>query len=262
MMRALWTAATGMEAQQLQIDVISNNLANVNTNGYKRARADFQDLLYQTRKAPGASLANGSNAPSGIQLGQGVRTVAVQKIFVTGDLQQTQSELDVAVEGDGFFQITRPSGELAYTRSGAFKKNAEGTLVTGDGYVVEPEIQIPQEALTVTIGSDGTISVTTPDQTESQEIGTIQLAKFVNPSGLKSIGRNLMTPTSASGEAITGVPGEEGFGTLAQGYLEKSNVNLVEEMVGMIVAQRAYEVSSKVITTADQMLQASTRIAG
>jgi flagellar basal-body rod protein FlgG len=249
-----------MEAQQLQIDVISNNLANVNTNGYKRARADFQDLLYQTKRAPGGMSAAGNTVPTGIQLGQGVRPVAVQKIFVTGDLQQTQNELDVSIEGEGFFQIMRPNGELAYTRCGAFKRNAEGSIVTSDGFALEPEIQVPQEALTVTIGTDGTVSITTADSVDSEEIGTIQLVKFINPAGLKSIGRNLMTPTSASGEPISGVPGEEGFGTLAQGYLEKSNVNLVEEMVGMIVAQRAYEVSSKVISTADQMLQASTRV--
>ncbi len=260
MMRALWTAATGMEAQQLQIDVISNNLANVNTNGYKRARADFQDLLYQTKRAPGGMSASGNTVPTGIQLGQGVRPVAVQKIFVTGDLQQTQNELDVSIEGEGFFQIMRPNGGMAYTRCGAFKRNADGSIVTSDGFALEPEIQIPQEALTVTIGTDGTVSITTADSVDAEEIGTLQLVKFINPAGLKSIGRNLMTPTSASGEPISGVPGEEGFGTLAQGYLEKSNVNLVEEMVGMIVAQRAYEVSSKVISTADQMLQAATRV--
>ena len=260
MMRALWTAASGMEAQQLQIDVISNNLANVNTNGFKRGRVDFQDLLYHTLRAPGSSSSSGKELPTGIQIGAGVRTASVAKIFVTGDLQQTQSQLDVAIEGEGFFVTTRPNGELAYTRSGAFKTNSEGLLVSTDGYTIEPEIQIPPDALTVTIAADGTVSVTLPDQTEASEVGTITLAKFINPAGLKAIGRNLLTPTSASGEPITGVPGEEGFGTLAQGFLEKSNVNLVEEMVGMIVAQRAYEISSKVITTADQMLQASARM--
>ena len=260
MMRALWTAATGMQAQQMNIDVISNNLANVNTTGYKRARADFQDLLYQTLRAPGSSSASGQTLPTGIQLGQGVRPVSVQKMFVTGDLQQTANELDMAIEGDGFFQIQRPNGDEAYTRSGAFKKNAEGMIVNAEGCLLQPEIQIPQDALTVTIGTDGTVSVTTPDQVEAQEVGTIQLVKFINPSGMKAIGRNLLVASSASGDPITGVPGEEGFGTLAQGFLEKSNVNLVEEMVGMIVAQRAYEISSKVITTADQMLQASNRM--
>jgi flagellar basal-body rod protein FlgG len=259
MMRALWTAATGMEAQQLQIDVISNNLANVNTTGFKRGRADFQDLLYQTLQAPGSSGSSGKELPTGIQLGQGVRPVSVQKIFTTGDMQQTQNELDVAIEGDGFFQITRPSGEVAYTRAGAFKKNSEGDLVTSNGYSLEPQIQIPIEAQTVTIGTDGTVSITIAGQVEADEIGTLQLVRFINPAGLKAIGRNMLVPTTASGEPITGVPGEDGFGTLAQGFLEKSNVNLVEEMVGMIVAQRAYEISSKVITTADQMLQSSTR---
>lgn len=260
MMRALWTAATGMEAQTLQIDIISNNLANVNTTGYKRSRADFQDLLYQTMKAPGGSVAAGQEAPTGIQIGMGVRPVSVQKIYAPGDLQQTMNELDIAIEGEGFFQVTRPNGDIAYTRSGGLKKNSEGTLVNEEGFTLEPEIQIPEEALSITIGADGTVSITTPDQTEAQEIGTIQIVKFINPAGLEALGHNLLRPSSASGDPITGVPGEEGFGSLAQGFLEKSNVNIVEEMVAMIIAQRAYEVSSKVITTADEMLQASARL--
>ncbi|HPQ69967.1 MAG TPA: flagellar basal-body rod protein FlgG [bacterium] len=261
MMRALWTASTGMGAQQLKIDVISNNLANVNTIGFKRSRADFQDLLYQTMRAPGTPNATGQPSPGGIQLGLGVRTSQIQAIFQAGDLQQTQNELDVAIEGDGFFQVQLPNGELAYTRAGNFRRNADGAIVTPDGYLVQPEVSIPSDATSITIGQDGTVSVIRPGQTEEEEIGTVQLARFTNPSGLRSMGRNLLYPTSSSGDATLGTAGDEGFGTLAQGFIEMSNVNLVEEMVNMIVGQRAYEISSKVITTADAMLQAAGAVA-
>ena len=255
MLRTLWIAASGMQAQALNIDVISNNLANVNTSGFKRSRADFQDLLYQTLRPAGASSSAGTEVPTGIQLGQGTRPVATQKIFLQGDYQQTQNELDMAIEGDGFFQILQPNGEIAYTRAGAFKLDSEGRIVTSDGFFMEPEISIPTDSLAVSIGTDGTISVLQAGENEPVEVGTIQLARFANPSGLKSIGRNLYLPTSASGDEITGTAGEEGLGTISQGYLEMSNVSVVDEMVNMIVAQRAYEINSKAIQTADEILQ-------
>ncbi len=260
MIRALWIAATGMEAQNLNVDVISNNLANVNTVGFKRARADFQDLMYQTLTAPGTASTVQTTVPTGIELGQGVRPVAVQKIFSQGDYKQTNNPLDLAIEGDGFFQILLPNGDLAYTRSGAFKLNRDGQIVTSDGYPLQPEITIPENAESITIGSDGTVSVTLPGQTEASQIGQIQLVKFINPAGLRSIGRNLYMPTDSSGDPIIGNPGEEGFGTIAQGYLEMSNVSVVEEMVNMIIAQRAYEVNAKAIQTADEMLQMANNV--
>ncbi|MDY6986658.1 MAG: flagellar basal-body rod protein FlgG [Thermodesulfobacteriota bacterium] len=255
MLRTLWIAASGMQAQKLNIDVISNNLANVNTTGFKRSRADFQDVLYETLRPAGASSSAGTEVPTGIQLGQGTRPVATQKIFLQGDYHQTENQLDMAIEGDGFFQILEPNGEVAYTRAGAFKLDSEGRIVTSDGFLMEPEISIPTDSLMVSIGTDGTVSVLQPGQTEPVELGTIQLAKFANPAGLSSIGRNLYLPTSASGEEITGTAGEDGFGTIAQGYLEMSNVSVVDEMVNMIAAQRAYEINSKAIQTADELLQ-------
>jgi flagellar basal-body rod protein FlgG len=237
-------------------------LANVNTTGFKRSRADFQDLLYQTMRAPGTNNAAGQASPGGLQLGLGVRTAQIEQIFLPGDLQQTQNELDVAIEGEGYFQVREPNGDTAYTRAGNFRRNADGGLVTVDGYLVQPEITIPADATNVTIAADGTVSVVRPGQTTAEEIGTLQLARFPNPAGLRAIGRNLEMPTDSSGDATTGTPGEDGLGTLAQGFIEMSNVNLVEEMVNMIVGQRAYEVNSKVISTADQMLQTATRVAG
>ena len=260
MIRALWTAASGMEAQQLNIDVISNNLANVNTAGFKRSRADFQDLLYQTLKPAGTQSSSTTENPTGEQLGLGVRPVAVQKIFLQGDYQQTQNDLDVAIEGDGFFQVTQPNGEVAYTRAGSFKRDSEGKIVTSDGYVIDPEIAIPADATNINIGSDGTVSVLQAGQIAANTVGTIQIAKFVNPAGLNSIGRSLYLPTAASGDATVGSPGKDGFGTLAQGYLEMSNVSVVEEMVNMIIAQRAYEVNSKAIQAADEMLALANNI--
>jgi len=260
MLRSLWIAASGMEAQSLNIDVISNNLANVNTAGFKRSRADFQDLLYQNLRLAGAASAAGNEIPTGIQLGQGTRPVAVQKLFIQGDYQHTQNELDMAIEGDGFFQILQPNGETAYTRAGSFKLDSEGRVVTSDGFVIEPEISVPTDSIAISIGTDGTMSVLQAGETESTEIGTIELARFINPSGLQSIGRNLYVPTLASGDEITGTAGEDGFGTLTQGYLEMSNVSVVEEMVNMIVAQRAYEINSKAIQTADEMLQMANNV--
>ncbi len=255
MLRTLWIAASGMQAQTLNIDVISNNLANVNTTGFKRSRADFQDLLYQTLRPAGAASSEGTEVPTGIQLGQGTRPVATQKIFLQGDYQQTQNELDLAIEGDGFFQILQPNGEVAYTRAGAFKLDSEGRIVTSDGFFMEPEISVPTDSLGISIGTDGTLSVLQAGESEPVEIGTIELARFPNPAGLKNIGRNLYIPTSASGDETTGTAGEDEFGTISQGYLEMSNVSVVDEMVNMIAAQRAYEINSKAIQTADEILQ-------
>jgi len=260
MLRTLWIAASGMEAQSLNIDVISNNLANVNTSGFKRSRADFQDLLYETLRPAGVASSTATQVPTGIQLGQGTRPVAVQKIFLQGDYQHTKNELDMAIEGDGFFQILQPNGEVAYTRAGAFKIDSDGRIVSSDGFFMEPEITVPSDSLSISIGTDGTVSILRAGETQPDEIGTIQLARFVNPAGLKSMGRNLYLPTLASGDAMIGTAGENGFGTIAQGYLEMSNVSVVEEMVNMIIAQRAYEINSKAIKTADEMMQIANNV--
>ena len=259
-MRALWTAATGMQAQQMTLDVISNNLANVQTAGFKRSRVDFQDLVYEILQAPGSSSAQGQEVPSGFQVGHGSRAVATQRLFIKGDLQQTGNILDLAIEGDGFFQVQLPSGDTGYTRSGAFKKNSQGQLVTSDGFAVQPQITIPQNATSVTVGVDGTVSVVQAGQAQPQTVGTIELVRFINPAGLQSQGRNLFLPTQASGDAIPGTPGRDGIGTLLQGFIESSNVNVVEEMVGMIVTQRAYEINSRAIRTADEMMQTANNL--
>jgi flagellar basal-body rod protein FlgG len=243
-----------MQAQQLNLDAIANNLANVNTAGFKRTRVDFQDLLYRTLRAPGTVSAQGITIPTGIQVGHGTRAVATQRIFSQGDFQQTENPLDLVIEDAGFFQVLRPDGTTAYTRSGAFKKDGTGRIVTSDGFPLQPGITIPADATGVTVGTDGTVSVTQPGQNTAQQVGTIQLARFVNPAGLVSIGRSLFTPSQASGDAIVANPGTDGMGTLAQGFLEMSNVKVVEEMVAMITSQRAYEANSKAIQTADEML--------
>ncbi|NOY52385.1 MAG: flagellar basal-body rod protein FlgG [Deltaproteobacteria bacterium] len=255
MIRALWTAASGMEAQQLNIDVIANNLANVNTTGFKRSRADFQDLLYQTLREAGASSSSSTIYPTGMQIGLGTRNAAIQKIFQQGEFQQTQNPLDFAIEGRGFFQILQPNGETGYSRAGSFKQDEQGRLVTSDGFPLVPQITIPADTLNITVGSDGTVSVMQAGQNASTQVGQIQLVSFANPSGLKSIGRNLYTETASSGSPTTGTPGENGVGTLAQGFLELSNVNISEELINMIVGQRAYEINSKAIQTADEMMQ-------
>ena len=260
MIRALYIAATGMEAQQLNIDIISNNLANVNTTGFKKSRGDFQDLLYQTLRLPGAPSGTGTQIPAGIQLGSGVRTASVNRIFTQGDFENTQNALDLAIEGEGFFQILMPDGSVAYTRSGTFKQDSSGRIVTPDGYPLEPPITIPSDALNISIDSDGTVSVLQPSNPVPTEIGNIQLVRFTNPSGLRSIGKNLFVTTAASGEPVTGTPGEDGFGTIAQGFLEASNVNIAEELVDLIVSQRAYEINSKAIQTADEMLHIANEI--
>jgi flagellar basal-body rod protein FlgG len=249
-----------MQAQQLTLDTIANNLANVQTAGFKRSRVDFQDLVYETLQAPGAASAQGQEIPSGFQVGHGSRATATQRLFIKGDLQQTGNQLDLAIEGEGFFQIQLPNGDTAYTRAGAFKKNSEGQLVTSEGFNIEPAISIPQNSLSVTVGVDGTVSVTQPGQTQPQQVGTIQLARFVNPAGLEGQGRNLFMPTQASGDAVQGTPGQDGFGTLLQGFVEGSNVNVVEEMVGLITSQRAYEINSKAIKTADEMMQTANNL--
>jgi flagellar basal-body rod protein FlgG len=244
-----------MTAQQLNMDVISNNLANVNTAGFKKSRADFQDLLYQVSRAAGTESVNGDEVPTGIQVGLGTRSAAVQKIFTTGDLQQTGNDLDLAIEGNGFFRVLMPDGEEAYTRSGAFKKDGTGRMVTSDGYPLEPQIVIPENATRLSITEDGAVNVYLDGEAEPNQIGTIELTTFSNPAGLEAIGRNLLLETPVSGAPVDGIPGQEGFGALAQGFLEGSNVNIMEEMVGMITTQRAYEINSKAIQTSDQMLQ-------
>lgn len=260
MIRALWTAATGMTAQQMNIDVIANNLANVNTTGFKKSRVDFQDLLYSILRSAGTEVASGLQIPTGIQIGNGSRPVATQRIFSQGDYTQTGNPLDVVIEGEGFFQVLKPDGTVVYTRDGAFKRDSEGKIVTSDGFVLEPEITIPPDAIEINIGIDGTVSVRLADEVTPQTIGTIELARFINPAGLKSIGRNLFEATEASGEATIDIPGSEGLGTLMQGFLEMSNVKVVEEMVNMIIGQRAYEINAKAIQTADEMLQMANNI--
>jgi flagellar basal-body rod protein FlgG len=252
--RALFTAGTGMQAQQTNLDVIANNLANVNTPGFKRSRVDFEDLLYQTARPAGTRSGSGE-IPTGAQVGHGTRPVATQKIFAQGHFQQTDNPLDVVIEGDGFFQLVRPDGAIAYSRAGTFKRDSQGQMVNSDGLVLQPAISIPQDATNISISSDGVVSVTTAGSNTPQQLGQIELARFVNPPGLNAIGRNLYLPTAASGNATTGLPGQQGLGSLGQGFLESSNVSAVEEMVNMIAAQRAFEVSSKAIKSADEMLQ-------
>jgi flagellar basal-body rod protein FlgG len=255
MMRALFSGASGMHAQTLNMDVISNNLANINTTGFKKSRTEFQDLIYQTIREPGAKSTISTEIPSGIQVGLGVKPVAVNRIFSQGNFKLTSNPLDLVIEGDGFFQVTTPDGTIAYTRSGSFSRDSTGRIVTSDGYPMEPALTIPADAISITVGNDGTVSILRPGETESTEVGTIQLVKFVNQAGLKNLGKNLFLNTSTSGDPIQGTPGLEGLGTLAQGYQEMSNVDIVEELVGMIIAQRAYETSSKAIRASDQMLK-------
>ncbi len=250
MSRAMRTAATGMMAQQLNVDTIANNLANVNTTGFKRSKIEFQDLLYQTVRRSGIS---GAQAPVELQIGYGVRPVATQRIFSQGNITQTSNALDLSIEGDGFFQIMRPDGTVCYTRDGTFKLSADGEIVTSDGFALEPELSLPENATDIHITRNGVLSVLIAGETESQEIGQIELAKFINPAGLSALGRNLFAATEASGDAMVGVPGTEGFGMLSQGYLELSNVEVVEEMVNMIIAQRAYEINAKAVQTAEDM---------
>lgn len=260
MIRSLWTAASGMQAQSKNIDVIANNLANVNTTGFKRSRTDFQDLIYQNLKSTGSPSTTSTQVPTGIQIGLGTRLASVTKIFAPGDFTQTGNELDIAIEGDGFFQIQLPDGTTGYSRAGAFKRDSTGQVVTPDGNPLTPTITIPSNATKINIGSDGTVSVQQAGQNAPTTVGTIQLAAFANPSGLSSQGKNIYQPTDASGAATTGTAGQNGLGTIAQGLLEMSNVNVAEEMVNMIVGQRAYEINSKAVTTSDEMLQTANNL--
>lgn len=255
MIRALWTAASGMQSQQLNIDVIANNLANVNTSGFKKSRADFQDLMYQNLKTTGAPSTNATQIPAGIQVGLGSKAAAVNKIFTSGDMNNTGNELDMAIAGEGFFQIQMPDGSTGYSRAGSFKKDSQGRVVNSDGYPLLPEVVIPNNATRITVGNDGTVSVMQAGQSAPTNIGNIQLAQFSNPSGLSSSGKNIYTQTDSSGAPTTGTPGRNGIGALSQGFLEMSNVSVMEEMVNMIVGQRAYEINSKAVQAADEMLQ-------
>jgi len=254
MIRSLYIAKTGLEAQQTNLDVVTNNLANVSTNGFKKSRAVFEDLLYQNVRQPGAQSSQQTQLPSGLQIGTGVRAVAAERIHTQGNPQQTGNSKDVMVNGSGFFQVLMPDGTTAYTRDGSFQTDNNGQLVTSSGYVLQPPITVPSNALTMTVGRDGTVSVTTPGTVAPTQIGSIQLSNFVNPAGLESLGENLYAETGSSGTAQTSTPGTNGVGVLMQGYVETSNVNVVEEMVNMIQTQRAYEINSKAITTSDQML--------
>ncbi len=260
MIRSLWTAATGMKAQELNVDVIANNLANVSTTGFKSGTAEFQDLMYETLRQTGSAVTANTLLPVGIQIGHGTRPVAVMPDLSEGNLQQTNNQLDLAIQGQGYFQILRPDGTTAYTRAGNFKLDGTGRIVTSDGNPLQPELTIPTDATSISVGVDGTVSVLEAGQAAPTEIGTLTMARFINPAGLDNIGGNLLTETQTSGTPITGTAGQTGFGTISQGYLESSNVNVVEEMVKMIAAQRAYEINSKTIQTADQMLQMADQI--
>ncbi len=262
MMRSLWSAASGMIAQQLNVDTIANNLANVNTAGFKKMRVDFQDLMYQTLRSAGSVAAEGVELPTGMQVGLGTRPAATVSDFTQGTFEQTGNKLDLVIEGDGFFQVSLPSGEIAYTRSGAFKEDSAGNIVNSDGFALNPGITIPPNATTdtISVGTDGTVSVTLPGATKPTTIGKIQIATFPNAAGLRNMGHNLFTPTAASGTARTGDPGMDGLGTISQGVLELSNVQVVEEMVNMIVAQRAYEANSQAIRISDNMLETANNV--
>ena len=261
MIRALYSAASGMTAQQLNVDNIAHNLANANTAGFKMRRAQFQDLLYQNLVQPGASAGQQSVVPTGLQLGLGTRAASNEIVFTQGNFSATENPMDLVIQGRGFFQIRRASGELAYTRSGNFHQSREGNLVTSDGDQLEPQITVPQDATSITIAPDGTVSYAQPNQTSSQVAGQIQLATFQNPAGLNSLGRNLYTATDASGDPTIGTPGgQEGAGSLLQGYTEQSNVSVVEEFINLIVSQRAYEANSKVVKAADEMYQQTNNL--
>ena len=260
MNRVMHTAASGMAAQQLNVDTIANNLANVNTPGYKKSRVEFQDLLYQSVRPAGSGTLGDTESPTELQVGCGTRPVATSKMYTQGDIVETGNALDIAINGDGFFQILMPDGSMTYTRDGSYKVSAEGKIVNSDGYVLEPEIGIPPDTMGISISRDGRVSVFISGITEPEEIGQIELIRFINPGGLKNLGHNLYQRTIASGESILGNPASEGFGSVEQMYLEMSNVDVVDEMVNMIVAQRAYEINAKVIKTADDMMGMTNRL--
>jgi flagellar basal-body rod protein FlgG len=254
MIRALYTSATGMVAQESNIDVISNNLANVNTTAYKKSRADFQDLMYQYVVEPGSPTSSTTATPSGIQIGLGVKTAAVQKVFTAGDLTSTGNPMDIAIEGDGFLQVTLPNGDTAYTRAGNLQLNEQGIIVTADGYEISPAITVPQDAQSISIAEDGMVSVKLPGQAAPSQLGQFDAVRFPNPAGLRALGRNLYSETQSSGSAVTGNFAQDSFGRIMQNFLESSNVSVVGEVVNMITAQRAYEAASKGISTSDEML--------
>ena len=260
MIRSLWIAKTGLDAQQTQMDVVANNLANVSTTGFKRTRAVFEDLLYQTIRQPGAQSSQQTQLPTGLQVGLGVRLVATDRIFTQGNPQLTNNSTDVAINGAGFLQVLLPDGSTAYTRDGSLKRDNQGQVVTSSGYPIQPALTIPSNAQSLTIGTDGTVSITQPGSQLPVQIGSLQLATFVNPAGLQSMGENLFLETGSSGNANTNTPGTNGAGVLVQNYVEASNVNVAEELVSMIQTQRAYELNSKAITTSDQMLQRLTQM--
>ena len=261
MIRALYTAASGMNAQQANIDNIANNLANVNTAGFKKSRVEFEDLVYEQAKVPGSPTSTTGEAPIGLEFGLGTRPIATARDFQGGNLRATNGPLDIAIQGRGFLQVTLPDGQTAYTRAGNLHLSAEGLLVTNEGYSVQPQITIPANTTSVSISKDGIVSAAIQGQTAPQQVGTIELASFQNPAGLKAVGGNLFLNTTASGEPTTGTPGLDGMGLLQQGFLEDSNVSVVEEMVNMILGQRAYEANSKVVRTADEMLQQVNNLA-
>ncbi len=260
MIRCMMTAATGMEAQQLYMDTISNNLSNVNTTGFKRSKVEFQDLMYQTIKEPGVRNFEGGMAPCGIEVGLGVKPAGTQRIFEQGQPNRTENPMDLAIKGEGLFQIMMPDGSTAYTRDGSFKLSSDGSIVNASGFFLQPQISVPQGVQEIEIAADGRISVILPGEENSTEIGQIELATFINPSGLRSLGGNLYAATDASGAPVVAYPGEEGAGTLMQGYTEASNVQVVEEMVSMIAAQRAFEIVSKSIQVAEEMLQVANNL--
>lgn len=259
MLRAFSTAATGMTAQQMMVDVIANNLANINTTGFKRAQIDFQDLLYVKMAEPGTEVSSGINTPVGLEVGNGVRAASTIRVFTAGEFQNTGRKLDIAIQGDGFLQVTMPNGDIRYTRDGALQINRDGTLVTTTGYAIEPAITVPIDAVSVDIGKDGGVNVTDPTGTSSV-VGTIDLVRFSNPSGLSAEGDNLLAQTEASGTPTTGTAGENGFGSIQAGFLEKSNVQMVTELVNLITAQRAYEINSRAIKAGDDMLRTANSV--
>jgi flagellar basal-body rod protein FlgG len=261
MIRALYTAASGMNAQQANIDNIAHNLSNVNTTGFKKARVEFEDLVYDQSKQAGSPTSTVGETPIGFEIGLGTRPVATARDFGRGNLRATNGPLDLAIEGRGFLQVTMPDGQTVYTRSGALHLNAEGTIVTAEGYPIEPQITIPPNALSITVSKEGIVSASLPGESAAQQVGTLELASFQNPAGLTALGGTLFGVSSASGEPTTGAPGQEGMGTIVQGFLEDSNVSVVEEMVNMILAQRAYEANSRVVRTSDEMLAQVNNIA-